>query len=173
MSSVASPPDVLRAAFVRRVHGVRGEVRAEPLGGDSARFRPGLTLTVEDGPRRLVVRAARPGPEGSVLLAFDGVDTADDAATLRGAYLCVGVDEARSLGHDEWFVWQLIGLRCVTPDGVALGVVGDVEPAPAADVLVIATGAAELRYPMVREFIRGVDVAGGTVTVVPQPEEPL
>ena len=170
MNHAAAPPRSLRAALVRRVHGLRGEVRAEPLGGDSRRFVAGLQLQQESTGRPLRVRSARPGPDGAVLLGFEGVDTPEAAGSLRGEYLCVDVAAARPLGADEWFVWQLVGMRCVTPDGAALGVVEDVEPAPAADVIVIRDAERLLRYPMVREFVRGVDVDGGVITVVPQPE---
>ena len=171
MNSDATPPSSLRAALVRRVHGVRGEVRVEPLGGDSARFTPGLTLTVEGSERRLVVRGSRAGADGSVLLAFDGVETPEDARSLHGAYLCVEADAARQLGDNEWFVWRLVGLRCATPDGETLGVVDDVEPAPAADVLVIRDESGRtLRFPMVCEFVKNVDLVNGVITLLPQAE---
>jgi 16S rRNA processing protein RimM len=156
---------------VRRVHGVRGEVQLQALGGDAARFRGGTAVYVEDSRRPLTLRSARRGPEGSVLVGFEGVDTPEQAAQLRGAYLCVDVAAARRLGPDEWFVWQLVGMRCLTEDGAALGTVVDVEEAPAADVLVIEAAGSQLRYPMVREFVRHVDVDAGVITIAPQPEE--
>lgn len=164
-------PRSLRAALVRRVHGVRGEVRVEPLGGDGSRFRRGMRLSVEATGRPLTLRSARPGTDGSLLLGFRGVDTPEQAAELRGMYLCVGVSAARRLGPDEWFVWQLVGLRCVGEAGQALGTIADVEPAPAADILVVEGEGAVHRYPMVREFVRRVDLDAGIVTIAPQPEE--
>ncbi|MBV8195878.1 MAG: 16S rRNA processing protein RimM [Candidatus Dormibacteraeota bacterium] len=163
-------PHSLRAAVVRRAHGLRGEVRAEPLGGDEDRFRRGVVVEVEGTGRRLRVRSSRPGPDGTVLLGFDGVDTPEHAAALRGAYLTVGLSSARRLGDDEWFVWQIVGLRCASPDGADLGVVDDVESAPAADVLVIRSDSSVQRYPMVREFVRDVDIESGVITLVPQSE---
>jgi 16S rRNA processing protein RimM len=163
---------MLRAALVRGVHGVHGELRVEALGGDLGRFRAGMRLRVEDGGRELRVRSARAGREGSVLLSVGGVDTPEEAKELRGAYLCVDASAARPLDDDEWFVWQLIGMQCVSVDGAPLGTIVDVEPAPAADVLVIAGRGAQLRYPMVREFVREVDTARGVMTIAPQPEDP-
>ena len=166
-------PATLRAALVRGVHGVHGELRVEPLGGDAARFRAGMRLRVEDGGRELRVRAARAGRDGSVLLSVGGIDTPEQAKELRGAYLCVDAVAARPLDEDEWFVWQLIGMRCVSVDGAPLGTIVDVEPAPAADILVIAARGTQVRYPMVREFVRGVDTEHGVMTIAPQPEDPV
>lgn len=164
-------PAKLRAAQVLRAHGVRGEVRAEPIGGDPSRFTPGTRLETEDGSRALTVRTARPGAGNAVLLGFDEITSASDAALLRGIYLCVDVDAARPLAKDEWFVWQLIGLRVLDTTGAAVGVVDDVEAGVGNDVLVIRDAAAIHRLPMARDYVTSVDVAAGTITVIPWTEE--
>jgi 16S rRNA processing protein RimM len=164
-------PAKLRAAQVLRAHGVRGEVRAEPIGGDPTRFIPGTKLETEDGARSLTVRTARPGPGNAVLLGFDEVTSATDAALLRGVYLCVDVDAARPLPDGEWFVWQLVGLRVVDTIGAYVGVVEDVEAGVGNDVLVIRDDIAVHRLPMARDYVTSVDLAAGTITVTPWTEE--
>jgi 16S rRNA processing protein RimM len=164
-------PAKLRAAQVLRAHGVHGEVRAEPIGGDPSRFTPGTRLETEDGARAFTVRTARPGPGNAVLLGFDEITSATDAALLRGVYLCVDVDAARPLPDGEWFVWQLVGLRVLNTTGSDVGVVDDVEAGVGNDVLVIRDGSAVHRLPMVRDYVTSVDVAAGTVTVTPWTEE--
>jgi 16S rRNA processing protein RimM len=164
-------PAKLRAAQVLRAHGVRGEVRAEPIGGDPTRFIPGTKLETEDGARSLTVRTVRPGPGNAVLLGFDEVTSATDAALLRGVYLCVDVDAARPLPDGEWFVWQLVGLRVVDATGADVGVVEDVEAGVGNDVLVIRDDTAVHRLPMARDYVTSVDLAAGTITVTPWTEE--
>jgi 16S rRNA processing protein RimM len=166
-------PAKLRAAQVLRAHGVRGEVRAEPIGGDPSRFTPGTRLETEDGSRSLTVRTARPGPGDAVLLGFEELTSATDAALLRGVYLCVDVDAARPLADGEWFVWQLVGLRVLDTTGGDVGVVDDVEAGVGNDVLVIRAGSVVHRLPMARDYVTAVDVAAGTVTVTPWTEETL
>ncbi|MBV8301186.1 MAG: 16S rRNA processing protein RimM [Candidatus Dormibacteraeota bacterium] len=168
---MSTTPPRLRAAFVRRVHGVQGEVKVESTGGDVARFHRGLCLETEPGQRRLTVRSARDGGEGTVLLAFDNVTTPEDAASLCGMYLTVSTATARGLGGDEWFVWQLRGLQVRTALGEHLGVVDDVESGVANDVLVVRRDADVLRLPMVRAFVQRVDIDAGVIVVVPQAEE--
>ena len=90
---------------------------------------------------------------------------------MSGDYLCVERSQARTLGENEWFVWQLIGLRAVSDAGEDLGVVRDVEEQPASDVIVVSDGAVDRRYPLVREWVRSVDVAAGIVVVTPWPED--
>jgi 16S rRNA processing protein RimM len=164
-------PARLRVAQVLRTHGVRGEVRVEPLGGDAERFAPGLRLHVDGDAQTLVVRSARAQGE-QVLLSFEGIDAAERAAALRGAYLSVDGAEARSLAPGEWFVWQLIGLEARDQDGNVLGEVTDVEPGIASDVLVVSKGGDVMRFPMVTAFVAGIDVQRGLVTLTPWETEP-
>jgi 16S rRNA processing protein RimM len=166
-----APPPLLRAAHVRRPHGVRGELRVEPLGGDAGRFTPGLRLHLEAGGRTLTVSAARPAGDGDVLLSLEGVSSREAADGLRDAYLCVEAGDARHLGVDEWFVHQLVGLRALTADGEPVGVVEDVEEYPAHEVLVVRDGERIRRLPMVRAFVERVDLGAGTVVVRPWEEE--
>jgi len=164
-------PAKLRAAQVLRAHGVRGEVRAEAIGGVPSRFTPGTRLETEDGARALTVKTARPGTGNVVLLGFEEITSPNDAALLRGVYLCVDVDAARPLSNDEWFVWQLVGLRVLDTDGADVGIVEDVESGVGNDVLVIRNGDTVHRLPMARDYVTAVDVAAGTVTVTPWTEE--
>jgi 16S rRNA processing protein RimM len=164
-------PALVRVAHVRRVHGVRGEVRVQTLGGDLGRFTPGTSLLAERQRRLLTVLSSRPLDGDEVLLAFDEMPTREEVARLSGDYLCVEPARARELGADEWFEWQLIGLRAVTPAGEDLGMVGDVEEQPSSHVIVVADRAGERRYPLVREWVRSVDVDAGVIIVTPWPED--
>ena len=169
---MTTAPQRLRALHVRRPHGVRGELRCEPLGGDASRFPPGMTLRSEDG-APYTVAAARPTGEGDVLLSLREVTTRNAAEALRNVYLCVDREAARELGADEWFDWQLVGLRVVSSqDGTELGTVADVEEYPEQSVLVVRrAGGADRRIPLVRAHVERVDVNGGQITVTPWPED--
>jgi 16S rRNA processing protein RimM len=165
-------PLQLRAAFVRRPHGVRGQVRVEPLGGDAARFSPGLRLRVETDGRELVVRAARGLGDGDVLLQLEGVDDRDAAETLREAYLCVPSVKRRPLAEHEWFTYELVGLRARTGDGAVMGVVAGIEHHPAHDTLVVRDPHGRVsRLPLVRAFVERVDLTAGEIVVTPWPDE--
>jgi 16S rRNA processing protein RimM len=163
---------LIRAAMVRRPHGVRGEVRAEALGGDARRFRRGLRLTSEDGALALTVRNVRRLGDGDLLLSFAEIATPEAAAPLRGTYLCVPEEAARRLPPGEWFVWQLVGLRAEDTEGAELGTVRDVESGAAHDVLVVDTPAGERRFPMVSAFVAAVELQSHRIVLTPWPEEP-
>jgi len=164
-------PTRLRAAYVLRSHGLGGELRVEPLGGDAARFAPGLRLTSEDGAQTYTVCSARAVPPGEVLLRVEEVTTRDGADRLRGNYLCVDRGDVRRLDEDEWLVADLVGLRAVDEQGVTLGTVADVEAYAENDVLVVDDGSQQRRFPMVRAFVRRVDLVAGVVELTPWDED--
>jgi 16S rRNA processing protein RimM len=171
---MTAAPQRLRALHVRRPHGVRGELRAEPLGGDASRFTPGMTLYAEDAVQTpYTVASARSTGEGDVLLALSEVTSRNAADALRDAYLCVDRDAVRRLGEDEWFVFELVGLRVVSAeDGALLGTVTDVEEYPEQSVLVVRGAAGgEQRIPLVRAHVARVDVSAGQIVVTPWPED--
>lgn len=182
-ADLARNPPLLRAARVRRPHGVHGAVRVESLGGDAGRFHRGLQLTPEAAvrpmrggareplPARLTVRSARDLGDGDLLLGFDGIDTPEAAALLRGAYLCVPAEQARPLRAGEWFVWELVGLVAVDPEGAEIGRVSDVESGAAHDVLVLDTPSGERRFPMVAAFVAEVSPERGRLVLTPWEED--
>jgi 16S rRNA processing protein RimM len=172
-ATMTATPQRLRAVYVRRPHGVRGELRVEPLGGDASRFAPGLRLWSEADPSRsYTVVSAWPAAEGDMLLCLQEVVSRDDAESMRGVYLCVDGGERRSLGEDEWFVYELVGLRVVGEDGGELGVVSDVEEYPEHSTLVVRQAeGGERRIPMVRAHVASVDVSAGRIVVLPWAED--
>jgi 16S rRNA processing protein RimM len=166
---MTSVPELVRVAHIRREHGTSGALLVQPLGGDARRFSKSLEVVLEGAGTRHVVKSAAPTGTGDVILSLDTVATREEAARLRGAYLCVPPDQLRPLGENEWFVWQMQGLRVVDKDDNELGHVIDVEEQPAQNLLVVATPDGEQRFPMVSAFVDKVDLERGVVVVTPWP----
>jgi 16S rRNA processing protein RimM len=98
-------------------------------------------------------------------VAFDGIDDATGAQALAGATIWVARD-AVALAADEFFDEDLVGCTLVDAHGRELATVRAVEHYPAQDMLVVARGAgATAMVPMVRAFIRDVDVRAKRIVV--------
>ncbi len=151
---------------VRGAHGVRGEVRVEPMTDRAAeRFRAGFRFTTDDG--TLVVASVR-GTSDSPIVRFDGIRDRDAAEKLNGRELRIARATARRPGEYLWA--DLIGLEAYTPDGTRVGEVTEVLRAGGADVLVVRDGAREVLLPTIDTVVREVDVEGGRIVVIPQEE---
>ena len=145
-------------------HGLRGElvvvgVRLSPE--ELLEIRQVVARAADGAVRPLTITATRPFLQNQ-LVRFEGVDDVDEARTLHGHVL--EVDPARLPPAEDGtvYLFQLVGLSVLDPDGKELGRVKDVMQTGAAPILVIR-GERERMIPMT--MVKEVDTAGGRVTV--------
>lgn len=156
------------AGYVRRAHGIRGDVVVRSLSDDPARFAVGSTfLTDEEPPRTLVVARARSHADGE-LLGFASISDRTTAETLQGASLTITMDERRELGEGEFWPDELVGLTAVDSTGSPLGTVTDVVLLEAQDRLVVTTPDGErVDVPFVDALVGKVDPERREIAVRP------
>ncbi len=160
--TVEPEPD-LRIGRVLKAHGVKGVVRVELLTDFPDRFAPGREVMVAE--QRLKV-ARSEELDGSMLVAFEGIDDRTAAEQLAGAYLTVPLSEARPLPADRYYHFQLVGLTVFDSRGAReLGKVAEVLTYAANDVLRVTDGDHEILIPMIRSVVRSIAPAEGTITV--------
>ncbi|MBA3563528.1 MAG: ribosome maturation factor RimM [Gammaproteobacteria bacterium] len=100
-----------------------------------------------------------------VIAKLAGVDDRDDAVALVGAEIAVPRSCLPPSGEDEYYWADLIGLRVMTLEGVALGTVERLLETGANDVLVVQNGRERL-IPFLRErVVRSVDLEAGVLQV--------
>lgn len=125
---------LLEVGRVVRPHGIRGEVIVELVTNRTERLAPGSRLRA--GEREVEVARSRLH-KGRFIVAFAGVTDRDAAESLRGAVL-----RAEPLvDPDALWVHELIGSEVVDLAGRHHGRVEAVEANPAADLLVLSSGA--------------------------------
>jgi 16S rRNA processing protein RimM len=155
---------------VAGVFGLRGELKIAPsrIGDDALAAGVDVRATLADGTvRALRVRALR-RHQGRPLVAFDDVDDATAARVLVGATLAIDRD-AVALDEGEYFDDDLVGCALVDAGGGVVAEVVAVEHYPAQDVLIVALprkhGAGRAMVPLVRAFVKGVDVRARRISV--------
>lgn len=147
-----------------RPHGLRGALVVEPFTDDpDGRFAPGSGLILSGG--KMVEVATYEPTDRFPLLSLVGFETLEDAEMLRGRELYIVPDARRSLGPDEFWPDQLVGLEAVGVDGAAIGKVLRVETGSSQDRLVVDSRGQELLIPLVVALVPEVDLPGGRVTV--------
>jgi 16S rRNA processing protein RimM len=147
---------------VARVHGIRGEVAIAAHDRESELIGTLEALWVGGTLRRVI--QARNTPRGW-LVQLEGVATRNDAEALRGQV--VEVDrEALELGEDDVLLDDLVGCRVQRVDGTPWGTIAAIE-GDIQDRLVIHDGDVERQLPLVDEFVVGIDLEAGVVTVDP------
>jgi 16S rRNA processing protein RimM len=144
---------------VGKAHGLDGSFVVEDASESPERFAVGAELLVEGEPARVV---ASKRARGRPVIRLD-------RRVARGAALEIPRDALAPVGDDEYYVFQLVGLRVEEVGGASLGTVTDVAPGVANDVLELDSG---LALPMVEDCIHEVDVEHGRIVVAPGFAEP-
>ena len=170
----ASAPEALRLVVGRigKAQGLRGEVTVELRTDDpDLRFAPGAVLLTEPAARGpLTVGHTRmQGPK--MIIGFTGFDDRTKAETLRNTLLVTEIDPDESPDDpEEFYDHQLVGLRVVTVDGKAVGIVREMIHLPAQDLFAVRRAdGREVLIPFIAEFVPEVDLAAKTVRVDPPP----
>jgi len=147
---------------ITRAHGIRGEVAIVTRSATSE-LLDGLDTLWVGGVARRVVRARN--THRGWLVQFEAIDTRNDAEALRGQL--VEVDRAAlALDDDEVLLEDLVGCEVRRLDGTPWGTITAVEEG-IQDRLVIHDGDVERQLPLVDEFVTGIDLEAGVVTVDP------
>jgi 16S rRNA processing protein RimM len=151
---------------IGRPHGVRGAVRVRPTGPTLATLTPGEEVEVRtrEGGRRLRLDG-RGGTDDNPILSFAGVADREEAAALAGAAIAVEPERVPPLEDpDTFYVRDLIGCEVMLGDRPA-GVVEEVLPAPANDVLAVAGPEGELLLPFTADAVRELDLGARRIVV--------
>lgn len=150
-------------------HGIRGEVKVEPLTDFPERFQPGAqvflglqTGVTEAAPAQIAT--ARPH-QGRWLVQFATVKDRNAAETLRDQFVLIPEENAMPLGEHENYAHDLIGLDVVTADRLALGKLVEILFTPANDVYIVRGESGETLIPATRDVIRSVDLPARRMTV--------
>jgi 16S rRNA processing protein RimM len=150
------PDEPIVIGRITAAHGIRGEVKVEPLTDFSERFERGSKLWLE-GAERVVERGRWQGR--SVILKLTGIDTRNDAEASRGQLLTV--PELAELDEEgAFYIHDLIGLRVEDRLGTELGRLHEVITTGATDVYVIRGARGELLLPALDDVVTKVDLQG-------------
>ena len=148
--------------------GIRGEVKLLVLTDFPERFEAGkeLTLRSPKGETKPVRIEGQRAHKDGLAVKLAGIDTRSDAETLRDSVFVIDESELAELGEDEFYVFDIIGLKVITDDGRECGEVTEVIGSGANDVYVTSTG---LCIPALKSVVAKVDFDKGEMVIRPVP----
>ncbi len=115
--------------------------------------------------RRTTIRKSRSHRSGLVV-NLDCAETVDEAEDLRGAQIVVDRSELTELGCDEFYLFDVLGLKVTTDDGRELGEVAEIVQSGANDVYVTSSGVC---IPALKTVVTRVDMEEGVMVIHPVP----
>lgn len=155
----------LEAGRIVATHGIKGEVKVQPW-CDSPQVLCNLSVLYFDNGKTPVKVGARPH-KNAVIMKIEGVNSAQDAAALRGRVLYLDREDIQ-LDDGTYFIQDLIGLKVADADtGEEYGILIDVSPTGANDVYHVKTKKGEVLIPAVPSVIIETDIDRGIMRILP------
>jgi 16S rRNA processing protein RimM len=159
-------PTWIQFGTIARAHGVRGELRIQPLDPDVD--LPPTTSRVRaraaSGDRVLTVTRVRP-VHRAVLLSVEGIADRDAAQALAGSPLEVDADELPPAQEGEIYAYEIEGAEVVDENGEAVGRILRLVGTAAHDLVEIDTPNGVRLLPWVDHFIIAFDREARRLTV--------
>jgi 16S rRNA processing protein RimM len=140
---------------IEGIHGLKGEVKARMLSDFPERLASVTSIYVikNGSKKRRAISQYRSHKKG-VLIAFEGIETANDAKQLEGSVLCIGEHEMLSPPADTYYIHELIGFDVYDEGQNRLGELKEVWQLPANDVFVVQDASTEMLFPATKDAVK-------------------
>jgi len=160
--------DFLECGKIVSAHGVRGEVKILPWCDGAEYLLDFLALYLDKGAARLNIESARVH-KGMLIAKFEGVNSIDDTAKLRGRVVYLSREEAPPDEDGVFFVQDLMGLEVIDADSRRIwGRLTQVYQTGANDVYEITGEDGEKRLiPAIKEVVISTDLEAGIMEIRP------
>ncbi len=157
---VTDQPLLITVGTISKPHNLKGNVIVFPLTDFPERLLEMKEVLVEkEGKTNLMSIEKATLYKRFLNIKFLGVDTIEYAEQLRGALLKITQEQLKPLGKDQYYIFQLIGLKVKKVDGQLLGQLTDVLKTGANDVYVIKDGSGkELLLPALKSVVKKIDL---------------
>ena len=157
-----SSSDELPVGRIAGAFGIQGELKCDPTSAGRTLFSTGarFRLVLSNGTSQNVELQNVREHKNRLLIRLEGVNDATAAQTYNGATFFA--DRGRIvLEPGEYLDRDLAGCELFDPAGKRLGTVSRVEHYPSSDMLIVRGK----MVPMVKEFIKRIDVEAGRIDV--------
>lgn len=148
---------------VAGAHGIRGDIKVFPMTDDIEKFKTLSTILLSDkrGTAEYKIEKAWYHKK-FVMLKLEGIDTMDDALSLKGAEVKVSEEFAVPLEEGEFYWRDLLDMEVYTDEGENLGKITNILETGANDVYEVNK---TLYIPAIKDCVLDIDVASKKMTV--------
>ena len=152
-------PVYLVVGFLRRAHGVQGEMIMDLHTDFPERFRSGRKLFVGEEHRVMTVESVRSHAKG-LLIKFKGIETPEATVQFRNQWVYIKATDAPPLPEGQIYQHQLFGFQVVDENENLLGELVEIIETGANDVYVVKNESGkEILLPAIPSVILDLDPA--------------
>ena len=163
--SPAGEPVYLVIGYLRRPHGVRGEIIMDLHTDFPQRIKSGRKVLIGEQHQPFTLDTVRPHSDG-LLVSIRGVDTPEEVGKYRNQWVYVKASDVPPLPEGKHYQYELIDLDVVDENGNPLGKLVEILETGANDVYVIRDGSGkEILLPAIPSVILDLDMSQRTLRV--------
>ena len=157
----------LELGQIVNVKGLKGEVKVNSFTDDNTKFEriPNVFLKQKGNLKEYSIEKVGYS-KNQVIIKFKGVNTVEEAETLRNAYIVVDREIFGELPEGVYYIADLIGLDVFTESNEYLGKVDDIFSTGSNDVYVVKDELGKQKLlPGIDEVIKQIDLESGKIIV--------
>jgi 16S rRNA processing protein RimM len=157
-------PLYLSVGFLRRPHGVMGEIVMDLHTDFPERMKPGRELFVGEEHKPMTLTSVRPHQLG-LLVKFENVETPEEAGLYRNHWVYVQTKDV-SLPDGQHYKHELLGLKVVDENDSPLGELVEILETGANEVYIVRDDSGkEILLPAIPSVILDLDIDRGLLKV--------
>ena len=152
-------PVYLTVGFLRRPHGVQGEIIMDLHTDFPERMKRGRKLFVGEKYQPMTLTSVRPHSSG-LLVKFKGVETPEAAGMFRNQWVYTKAKDAPPLPEGQMYQHELFGFQVLDENGKMLGELVEILETGANDVYIVKNESGkEILLPAISSVILHLDPA--------------
>ena len=156
--SPAGGPVYLVIGYLRRSHGVRGEIIMDLHTDFPDRIKPGRKVLIGEKHEAHTLNTVRPHKDG-LLISIRGLETPEEIGKYRNQWVYVKASEVPPLPEGKYYQYQMIDLDVVDEHDSPLGKLVEILETGANDVYVVRDEAGkEILIPAIPSVILNLDM---------------
>jgi 16S rRNA processing protein RimM len=163
------PENLLLLGKVIRPHGLAGILKIWSYAQSKESFlKAGRVYikSVKGGYREFTVISVKPHKK-TFLLELEEMTSLDEAEGCKGADICITKDTLSHDREDEYFWFELIGMRVFSDQGHDLGIIEEILATTAHDLYVARKGEKEILIPAIHEVVEDIDLGNRKMIISP------
>ena len=163
--SPTGEPLYLSVGFLRRPHGLQGEIIMDLHTDFPERMKAGRKLFVGDDHKPMTLEAVRVHAKG-LLVKFKDIETTEAAGLFRNQWVFIKAKDAPPLPDGQIYQYELIGFKVVDENDNPLGTLAEILETGANDVYVVKDDAGkEILLPAIPSVILDLDAGQRVIKV--------
>jgi 16S rRNA processing protein RimM len=156
--SPAGEPVYLVIGYLRRPHGVQGEMVMDLHTDFPERIKSGRKVLIGEKHQPHTFDTVRPHADG-LLVSFRGVDTPEDVGKFRNQWVYIKASQVPPLPEGQHYQYELIGLDVVDENETPLGKLVEILETGANDVYIVRDESGkEILLPAIPSVILDLDM---------------